>query len=377
MRCPVPPAPTLRSRTRVIVSIHSSRNLGTWQREALSGLQASLAPHGLEHLAWLGFSLAQAAEPDWIRREPARKLRPIEARARLSVTRTLSSARVTHRAALALALLEPQAYAYSLLARFGVRPWSSTPLAALTCWLADDVRVADPATRSWLRQCTKGTDLFIYWSTNQREILAEQLGIPERRLFFVPFGIEMNYFQPREPGVEASYVLAAGLDRGRDYGTFLTAVAGLDFPVKLVCPSALVAGLTIPPNVELLGTVDKRRYRDLVQRAAVVVVPVDPEVAYPTGQTVLLNAMSCEVPTVVTGTPALSDYTRHGQNTWTVPGNDPEALREGVALVLRDTNLAREIAAGGRRDVESTFNTATMWEKIAPRLRALVDESGK
>jgi glycosyltransferase involved in cell wall biosynthesis len=359
----------------VITSIHSSRNLRTWRGQALSGLQASLAPYGLEHLARRGFSLAQAAEPGWLRREPARKLRPVETRARLSVTRTVFSARVTRRSALALALLEPHAYAYSLLADLGVRPWSSTPLAALTCWLADDLRLADRSTRSWLRRCTRGTDLFIYWSTNQREIFNEQLGIADDRLFFVPFGIEMDYFQPRDAAEQGDYVLAAGFDRGRDYRTFLLAVAELDFPVKLLCPPALIADLPIPGHVELLGTVDKARYRRLVQRATVVVVPVYPDVAYPTGQTVLLNAMSCEVPTVVTRTTALSDYARHGQNTWTVAGADPEALREGITRVLADTVLAAAIARGGREDVASTFNTVKMWETVAPRLRALVDRS--
>jgi glycosyltransferase involved in cell wall biosynthesis len=361
----------------VITSIHSSRNLRTWRGEALGGLQASLAPYGLEHLARRGFSLAQAAEPGWLQRQPARKLRPIEARARLSVTRTVFSARVTRRAALALAVLEPHAYVYSLLAELGVRPWSSTPLAALTCWLADDFRVADSAMRSWLRRCARGTDLFIYWSTNQRAILNEQLGIADDRLFFVPFGIETDYFLPRDIADQGNYVLAAGFDRGRDYRTFLLAVAELDIPVKLLCPPRLIADLPIPRNVELLGTVDKARYRKLVQRATVVVVPVDPQVVYPTGQTVLLNAMSCEVPTVVTRTAALSDYTRHGQNTWTVAGSDPEALREGIAHVLGDAALSAAIARGGREDVASTFNTVKMWETVAPRLRALVDESSR
>ncbi len=386
----------------MIVSIYSSRDLRAWEQQALDGLQPSLAPYGLESLAQLGFSLTQRTTPAWLRSRPARRLRELEARARLPLTRTLACSGLTRRSDLALALLEPQPYAHSLLARLGARPWSTTPLAALTCWLADDVRVATRWQRAWLRQCVQGIDLLVYWSTNQREILADRLGIPDQRLLFVPFGTEPEYFVPRrvppderesgaagergdpqgadaptgEAGERDSFVLAAGLDRGRDYRTFMAAVAGLDHAVKVVCPRPLLADLTIPPNVELLGLIDKARYRDLLQRAAVVVVPVKPDVAYPTGQSVLLNAMSCEAPTVVTDTAALADYTRHGENTWTVAGADPQALADGIAHVLGSPAEAAEIAAGGRRDVLTTFNSAAMWRTIAPRLRALADARG-
>jgi glycosyltransferase involved in cell wall biosynthesis len=360
----------------MIISIYSSRDLKAWEQAGRRGLQSSLGPYGIEHLARLDFTLAQAAAPRWLRAKAGRRLRAIETRAGLTVSRTLLSAGVTSRSDIALAILEPQGYAYSVLAGLRVRPWSSTPLAVLSCWLADEVRTASRSRRAWLRRRTLGTDLFIYWSTNQREILREQLGIPDSRLFFVPFGIEASYFYPRRVDATDSYILAAGLDRGRDYRTFMTAVRELDYPVKLVCPKALLRGLTIPRNVELLGLVEKARYRALLQDAAVVVVPVTPSVSYPTGQTVLLDAMSCGVPTVVTRTSALADYVRHAENTWTVPGEDPDALRGGIERVLGDPTLAATIAAGGRSDVVSTFNAEAMWRKIAPRLRALASKSG-
>ena len=356
----------------MIVSIHSSRDFAQWRREALAGDQPSLAPYGLEHLCELGFELEQAEPGGWLERGPARRLAPLERRARLRLRRAIHGARMTRRADLALALLEPQSYAYSLLATLRVPPWSTTPLAALVCWLADDFRLADSRRKAWLRECVKGTALFIYLSRNQAPILREQLGIPEERLLFVPFGIEAEYYTPRAVQPRERYVLAAGIDRGRDYRTFLAAVSRLNLPVKLLCPTHQLRGLEIPPNVETLGFVEKARYRDLLRDATLAVVPVKPDVAYPTGQSVLLAAMACEVPTVVTATESLADYTRHGENTWTVPGEDPEALRAGIEHVLGDPGLAAEIARGGRRDVEASFNTAAMWRTVAPRLRALV-----
>jgi glycosyltransferase involved in cell wall biosynthesis len=355
----------------MIISVYSSRDLRSWERAGREGLQPSLAPYGAEDLTRLGFTLTQATQPRWMPGEASKKLRELETRAGLQVSRTLYSARTTARSDIALAMLEPQSYVYSMLAQLRVRPWSSTPLAALTCWLAEEVRIASPSKLDALRRYTKGTALFVYWSTNQRAILSEQLGIPDDRLFYVPFGIAGDYFAPDGKIAGDGYVLAAGLDRGRDYATFMDAVRELDYEVKLVCPRHLLKDLRIPSNVEVLGLVEKSLYRGLLQRAAVVVVPVRSAVAYPTGQSVLLNAMSCAVPTVVTGTAALADYTRHGENTWTVPGEDPQALRAGIERILGDRVIAARIAQGGRADVVSTFNSTTMWQKIAPRLRAL------
>jgi glycosyltransferase involved in cell wall biosynthesis len=355
----------------MIISVYSSRDLRSWEQAGREGLQPSLAPYGAEELTRLGFILTQATQPRWMPGKAGWKLRELENRAQLQVSRTLYSARTTARSDIALAMLEPESHVYSMLAQLRVRPWSSTPLAALTCWLAEEVRIASPSRLDTLRRYTRGTALFVYWSTNQRAILSEQLGIPEDRLFYVPFGVAGDYFAPDGEVAGESYVLAAGLDRGRDYATFMDAVRELDHPVKLVCPRHLLKDLRIPANVEVLGLVEKALYRDLLQRAAAVVVPVRSAVAYPTGQSVLLNAMSCAVPTVVTDTVALADYTRHGENTWTVPGEDPRALCEGIERVLGDRVMAARIARGGRADVVSTFNSTTMWQKIAPRLRAL------
>ena len=358
------------------VSIHSSRDFARWREEALAGEQPSTLPYGLEHLSRLGFELDQALPPAWLRRGSAGRLRVLENRLRVRLLGTLAAARTTRRADLALALLEPQSYAYSLLASLRLPPWSTTPLAALVCWLADDFRVAGPKMRAWLRRCVRATDLFIYLSSNQRAILRDGLGIPDERLLFVHFGIEADYFTPRTEPPRERYVLSVGLDRARDYRTFLAAVGRLDHPVKLLCPPVQLAGLDVPRNVEALGFVPKPLYRELLRDATVVVVPVQSAVAYPSGQSVLLAAMSCEVPTVVTQTGALADYTRHAGNTWTVPGEDPDALLAGIEKVLGDPQLAAELARGGRQDVLSTFNTAVMWQTIAPRLRTLVEHRG-
>ncbi|MGI9184286.1 MAG: glycosyltransferase family 4 protein [Solirubrobacteraceae bacterium] len=271
----------------------------------------------------------------------------------------------------ALAVLEREGLTHALLKRAGVPPWSRVPLVVVSCWLADELRTASPIRRALLRQLAQSVDLFVFWSRNQLAIFRDQLGVDEDRLFFVPFGIETDFYVPSEAPRE-SFVLSVGRDRGRDYPTLLAAAGQLDIPVKIVCPMDAVQGLAVAANVELIGEVDHFQLRRLLGEASVVALASDPDVAYPTGQTVLLDAMAVGTPTVLTGSAAMRDYVRHGENAWVVPPRDPDALRDGILAVLSDDALARRISANALQDVRERFNVAEMWRAVAERLRVLV-----
>lgn len=356
----------------MIANLYVSQDLSSWERAGRRGERPGLGPYGVEHLTRHGFTLTRWNEPSWTRAPGIREYRRIERLVRLPLARSAFSGRSVRRADVALAILEQEGYAHALLKHRRIAPWSSTPLALLSCWLADSARTASKAKLEFLRIIARASDLLIFWSSNQRQIFQELLDVPEERLFFVPFGIETDFYLPRSGGA-GDYVLAVGNDPGRDFRTFVTAIAEIDAPVKLACRQERLLGIEIPHNLEVLGQVDHLRYRELLYGAALVVIPTKPETAYPTGQTVMLNAMSCQRPTVVTASAAMADYTRHGENTWAVPGEDPSALRDGIERVLGDDALASKLAEGGRRDVLSVFNAETMWTSIAERLRDLVN----
>jgi glycosyltransferase involved in cell wall biosynthesis len=348
----------------VVVGVYTHHDLASWSP---GGERPGAAPYGLEHLSGSDVQLLQLAPPTSAGACAARSFRRFEYRMGTPVSRAFFSQRMTKHADVALAVLEREGYAHAILRRAGLEPWSATPVALVTCWLAEDARVASGARLRRLRLIAGAADLYVFWSRNQRAILHDRLRIPKERLVFVPFGVETEFYQPASES--GDYVLAVGRDRGRDYASFLSAVCGMDVAVKMVCPRTRLQGLAVPRNVEVLGEVDHLRYRRLLQRAGVVVVPSRPEVAYPTGQSVLLNAMSCRRPTVVSATEALSDYIRHGENTYTVPPLDYEALRGGIERVLSDRALADRIAGGGKADVERFYNTRAMWGEIATKIR--------
>ena len=313
----------------MIAHLYVGRDLSSWERAGRRGERAGLGPYGVEHLARQDVTLTHWNDPRWTSAPGIREYRRVERLTRLPLVRTAFSLRSVRRADVTLAMLEQEGYAHALLKRQGIFPWSATPLALLTCWLAEAARTASTTKLRTLRFIAQGADLLIFWSSNQRQIFQERLDVPDERLFFVPFGTETEFFLP-QPRRGGDYILSVGNDPGRDFQTFVTAIADIDYPVKIACRPERLVGIDIPSNLEVLGEVNHLRYRELLYGAAVVVIPSRPAVVYPTGQTVLLNAMSCQRPTVVTAAAAMADYIRHGENTWAVAGEDPGALRNGI-----------------------------------------------
>jgi glycosyltransferase involved in cell wall biosynthesis len=168
-------------------------------------------------------------------------------------------------------------------------------------------------------------------------------------------------------------VFSAGLDRGRDYKTLIHALNGIDIQVRIAAPDRALKGLRLADNIELLGCVWGRDYLKQLSNATAVVVASRPDVAYPTGQTVILNALATGVPVVATGTVPLRDYLQHETNALLAPPDDPAALRNQVLRLIGDPELRRRLAKNGIQDVRERFNTGVMWQAIAERLVRMIE----
>jgi glycosyltransferase involved in cell wall biosynthesis len=92
---------------------------------------------------------------------------------------------------------------------------------------------------------------------------------------------------------------------------------------------------------------------------------------YPSGQTVVLEAMAMGKPVVVTDSPAMRDYVAPDVQGLLVPPADPPALAGAIDALLADGERRRRLGRAGREAVESTFNQEAMWAKIAAGLHSL------
>jgi glycosyltransferase involved in cell wall biosynthesis len=105
------------------------------------------------------------------------------------------------------------------------------------------------------------------------------------------------------------------------------------------------------------------------QAAACAVVPTHGD-GYPrgsdcSGTLVMLDAMACAKPVVVTRRRSVNDYlAAGGEALTTVPGN-ALTLRDTIEQMLASPDLACRLSIAGRQAVEERFNTRAMAAELA------------
>jgi glycosyltransferase involved in cell wall biosynthesis len=125
-----------------------------------------------------------------------------------------------------------------------------------------------------------------------------------------------------------------------------TEILALQKGITLATEGARLAGapLTIASDVE----------RDLARAAMLVYITH----AEGLGSAVLL-AMSAGVPVIASGIGGLPEVVRH-RETGLLVENRPEAIAAAIRELLEDTDLARRLAAAGRRAVLERFTVEQM-----------------
>jgi glycosyltransferase involved in cell wall biosynthesis len=341
----------------------SQHGLEEWHARYRRGEASSPLPYGVEQLEHHGWSLHAAPRSAT---GILRKVRDVvEHRTGLPVERQLRGIPAARSADLVLALLEQQGWLPSLMRQAHLPPYSGTPLVLWTCWLADDARRAGPDERARLARLVAGADLVTHLSAVQGPLLAG-LGVPRERLLLLPFGVSEDFYV-HDGRARDLDLLAVGQDRGRDYRTLVEAVRGTDLTLDLVCRAENVAGIDLPANVRFHGTVPLAGYRDLLRRARVVAVPTH-ELAYPTGQSVVLEAGATGCAVAVTDTPAIRDYVTDGDNGRLVPHGDVVAWRSLLLELRDDEDQRRRLGRTARDTVEQRFTTRRMWSVLADEL---------
>lgn len=345
--------------TRALVL--SEHDLGAWGARHARGEVPSALPYGVDALATdLGWTLAgapRAAAPRWGRLRDV-----VEHRAGFPVERAVRGARTAANSDVVLALLEQQGIAAALARRAGIWPYRSTPLVVWSVWLAEEIRSADPDRRRRLARTFASVDLVTHMSVHETDVLAS-VGIGPDRTHAVTFGVNDDFYTPGS-GERDIELLAVGQDRGRDYRTLFEAVRGSDLTLHLVCKPDNLVGLDVPDNVRLLGVVPLTDYRALLRRAQVVVVPTH-DLAYPTGQSVALEAAATAGCVAVTGTRAMRDYVTDTVTGRLVDVGDPEGWRAVLTELRDDPEQRARLGAAARASVESTYSARLMWADVA------------
>lgn len=271
-----------------------------------------------------------------------------------------------------LALFENNASMPILLRKLGCPPYSRAVLAVVVCWATEEMRHLELAERRRRLRELDQADLIFVLSQNQVHILAEW-GLPADKLHAVPFGID-GYSFYAEADSDRTTLVAIGQDRGRDYATLARAVGGTGLDMDLHCKPENVENLHLPPEIHLRGVVPTETYKRILHSARAVVVPTH-DLAYPTGQSVALEAAAAGALVIGTATDAFSEYFQHGSTALLSKPYDAEALRANIRRAVNDGRV-HEIAARGQKRALDRYTSVHMWDKIAAVLTGETGTNG-
>jgi glycosyltransferase involved in cell wall biosynthesis len=258
----------------------------------------------------------------------------------------------------------PLARAFPLMARLRRGP----RVLLVSYHLCATYERSTPVARRLLQASIRSAAAVVCVSEEGARRLIELVGVDGTRVHVAQLGVDERFWAATPPAPDG-YVLTVGRDLARDYATFAAAIAELPVKAILVAKRENLAGIELPPNVEVRLDIGPDEVRSLYAGAACVVVPIrgDGHV-YGTensGTIALLEAMATGRPTIVTDRATLRDYVRPGESALAVPAEDAGALRESVARVLGDPALAATLGASARRAVDERFTTRALARRLA------------
>jgi len=233
-----------------------------------------------------------------------------------------------------------------------------------------------PARLMLLKKLWSSYARIICISSEQVEDFA-RLGIPRTQLVFIPFGVDVHFFQPSDVSYEEDLIVSVGRDAGRDYATLFRAVEHTDYPCIVVAAHKNIPpGMPIPENVSVLYDRSLTEVRDLYARARIVVVPSKdgnvPEGSDCSGQTVILDALAAGKTVIATHRSWIADYFVPGQDLMVVPPNEPETLAKAIDALWNDAEKRKSLAESGHDKVAAHYTTTAFAEALLKLMDSLV-----
>lgn len=192
---------------------------------------------------------------------------------------------------------------------------------------------------------------------------------PRQSIHFIPFGVDMDFWQPAQaPLGQHDYVLAIGNDSHRDWATLVAAWAP-DLPLLKIVTSLPVSAAS--SNVEVIRgdwrtcLLDDAQVLQLYQGARFVVIPLR-DTIQPAGQSVCLQAMACSRPVILSNVAGLWDrqLMRDGDNVLLVKPGSVAELTHSARRLSSDLELGDRLGIAGRRLVKEQYNTNIMANEL-------------
>ena len=211
-------------------------------------------------------------------------------------------------------------------------------------------------------------DIFLVYSTWQKRFIERRWQVQPERVAFTPFMVDTRFFSPEQVTAQARpMICSAGLEF-RDYPTLIKVAADLAVEVVIGAGSPFSKRPNTAQQADLPANVTVSRFtqyelRQLYADSLFVVMPLY-NVDFQAGVTVILEAMAMEKAIICSGTPGQTDVVIDGETGIYVPPEDPVALRDAIAYLLANPEVATRMGKAGRRRVEREMSLDCYTERL-------------
>lgn len=222
-------------------------------------------------------------------------------------------------------------------------------------------------------------DQVIFPTRIQASLASIWYHLADSKIGYLPWGVDANYFSPRgNESIDEKVILTVG-QANRDYTTLAKAAraSGMKLVIAHQGPWSFrtpeSANVRLPPEKGgelIVGSFTAEQLFRLYQRASVVVTPLFPTVSG-AGVTSLLQGFAMEKPSIVSRSPGLMEFVKHGENCLAVEPENSTQMADALTLFARDAALRASVARNGRRSVMERFNTRISGERLSRNIQSL------
>ena len=183
-------------------------------------------------------------------------------------------------------------------------------------------------------------------------------------VFYIPFGVDQNFWIPDKKINKNPFVLAIGNDQARDWDILIDCWDE-NFPILKIVTSIPIENTK--KNIEIIKgnwhsqLLTDLDMRDLYRNSEFLILTLK-ETIQPSGQSTCLQAMACSKAVVISNIKGIWDRNllKHRENIFFVKPYDKYDLHNAIIELINNRELRLKLEKNGRKLITDHFNILNM-----------------
>ena len=220
-------------------------------------------------------------------------------------------------------------------------------------------------------------NIFILFISKSEEKFFKK-SMPSLNVSYIPFGIDNTFWIEESSSNKENYALGIGNDLARDWDILIKAWED-SFPKLKIITSQKLS--TNKKNIEIIkgnwreNLLTDKQIRKLYGSACFTLIPLK-ETIQPSGQSVCLQAMSCNKSVIMSNIFGIWDSSKliHKKNIYLVKPSSISSLNLAIKNLIKNKRLNETIAKNGKKMVDSFYHKEIMAKSLIPIFESIIED---